>query len=208
MAIELIGDAYFELRLIVGLTLLGVLALIDVIKNPRNPRRLKEYAFLFSVTALAIGYGVIHDLVTYNICSEYFTIGYGLKSAADSFYPEVALLAVKASWSAGLLIGLVILIANNPHKQLPQLDYNSLARYLAGPLTCSIVLAVTFGLVANLLSPIIANQLELSVLRLHNEAGFLTVWGIHIGTYFGGLVGLILSAVLIRKARRTLSVPR
>ncbi len=198
-------DSTWVPRLAVGLTILGVLAVLDVIKNPRNPKRLKEYAFLFSVTALAIGYGIAHDFVTYNICSEYFTVGYGLEGAQDGFSSEVVLLAAKAAWSAGLFIGLVLLIANNPSKRISQLSYRALTRFLLGPLAFSISAAVLCAAAANVFSQFIANHLELGVLQLRDEVGFLTVWGAHIGTYCGALVGLVFVAAKVRKTRRGLA---
>jgi len=184
---ELLRDTW-PWRLALGLGLLAVLAAIDLVRHPKNPTRIKEYGFLFAVTGATMVHGLVHDLVTWSFSPEYFAVGKGLGDCADSFFPEVAALALKASWSAGLFIGLVLLIANNPSKRRPQLPYRRLARFVLWPLACSVGAAVVAGLAS----------------YLSGAAEFSQVWAIHIGTYVGALVGVITGAVLVRRERTRL----
>ena len=82
--------------------------------------------------------GLVHDLVTYSIFSEYFSIGKGIDEAEVGFGWPVVRLALMASWSAGLFIGLALLVANNPKRRLTQLNYRDLATRLVWPLVRSI----------------------------------------------------------------------
>lgn len=106
-------DSTWGIRLAVGLVGLVYLAAIDWYKNPKNPTRIKEYGFLFGVTGLAMVHGLVHDFFTHAVSSEYFSVGKGMGPRGDAFGPDVALLALQASWSVGLLIGLPIIPVKN-----------------------------------------------------------------------------------------------
>jgi hypothetical protein len=191
-------------RVGIGLGLLAVFAVVDLVRHPRNPTRIKEYGFLFAVTGATMAYGLLHDLFTYSISPEYFAVGKGLGAGADSFFPEVAALALKASWSAGLFIGLTLLIANNPSKRRPQLPYCRLARAVAVPLIAALVAATIVGLSVRTTSDRLSMLLRIDDLGLSDQAAFVTVWCIHLGTYAGALVGVFGAAVLVRCERRRL----
>ncbi len=122
------------------------LGLHDFRKNPGNPKRAKEYCFLFSVMGLAIAYAIAHDFVTAGISREYFTQGKGL--VEQDFAWNLSWLAVKASYSIGLVLGMLLLVLNNPSKKFVQLPYRALYLILLWPLGFSLVFAATFGLVA------------------------------------------------------------
>lgn len=177
-------DPTFVYRLAFGLAVLGVLGIRDLVRNPDNPKRLKEYAFLFGVTLVVMGYGLAHDAVTFAISPRYYREEKLL--AVVDFFPDVAVLALQASWTAGLGVGLAILVANNPSKRAPQLPYKRLAWFLLLPLTCSPLVAATFGGLARLVW-----QFDLKS----------TVHLIHIGTYAGAIVGTVAAALAIRRAR-------
>ncbi len=194
-------DDTWVIRMIAGLSALAVLAAIDLCRNPENPTRVKEYGFLFGVTGLTIAYGLIVDMVTYTISTEYFSVGKGLSGAEKSFYPDVAVMAVKAAWSAGLVVGVGLLVANNPRKDLPQLGYRGLARCLFFPLSLSVACGLILGFSARLSASSLSARVGLNSLGLESDSGFITVWGTHIGIYVGGLVGLILAVGRIRRGR-------
>ena len=193
----------WEIRLIVGLSALAIMAAIDLYRNPGNTTRVKEYGFLFGVTGLTIAYGLIVDTVTYSISTEYFSVGKGLHGAESSFYPDVAILAMKAAWSAGLVVGVVLLVANNPRKHLPQLSYRGLARCLFFPWSMSVAFALILGLTSRISAPSLSGWIGLNGIGLDNDVGFITVWGIHIGIYLGGLFGLIMAVGCIGRGRRS-----
>ncbi len=116
----------FRYRVVLGVLFFALLGFVDVCRNPSNPRRAREYLFLFSCAGIAMGYGVAHDFVTCHISPAYFVWGKGLESAADGFNFDVVKLALMASWSAGLIVGVVLLLANNPREGRPQLGYPAL----------------------------------------------------------------------------------
>ncbi|HHH27511.1 MAG TPA: hypothetical protein ENK57_04055, partial [Polyangiaceae bacterium] len=71
-------DPTFIYRVAFGLTVFATLGVRDLLKNPQNPSRLKEYLFLFSVTAAVMSYGLAHDLLTFSISPSYFSAVKGL----------------------------------------------------------------------------------------------------------------------------------
>jgi hypothetical protein len=193
---------YFSLkyRIIAGLIFFAALGILDLIKNPQNPKRLKEYGFLFSVVGITMLYGLLHDYITSTISPDYFVLGKGIESAREGFNKDVAMLALKATWSAGLVIGVAFLLPNNPSKIKPQLKYKTLYGLLIYPLLLSVLLAVLIGILFNVFAPKFSSSLnELPNPRSYKF--FMTVWGIHIGSYAGGLLGMIVGIVRIRMLR-------
>ncbi len=59
----------------------------------------------------AVGYGVLHDLVTAHICVEYFTVGHPLIIASDSPVVMALFWGVVATWWVGLILGLGLAVA-------------------------------------------------------------------------------------------------
>jgi hypothetical protein len=108
-----------------------------------------------------------------------------------------------ASWSAGLFIGLALLVANNPKTGLPQLGYRELARMLAMPLLCSAAFAVSGAVAGLACAPAVAARLGLDYLGLEDPRAFVVVSGIHAGSYLGGLVGAVSAFVVIRRRRKS-----
>jgi len=60
----------------------------------------------------AIIYGVIHDLVTANICVEYFTIGHPRLIESESPVQLAFLWGVMATWWGGLILGTLIALVS------------------------------------------------------------------------------------------------
>lgn len=199
-------DPSFVWRVVFGLFVFVLLGFIDYRKHPDNPQRVKEYVFLFSVTGLAMVFGLAHDFMAYSISREYYVVGKGIQSAADRFNLQVMTLALKATWTAGLVIGTVFLVANNPDKKGRRLSYQKLFRLLLIPLINAIIFAVLFGVGAFLEPSVLLKQKPLEgILPLLNDpTAFVTAWGIHIGSYTGGAVGLAVAAGLIYKYKRNL----
>jgi len=61
-----------------GVAILAAMALLDYLQHPKNPTRLKEYAFLVYAMLVAVAYGILHDHVTATISREYFLRWKGL----------------------------------------------------------------------------------------------------------------------------------
>jgi hypothetical protein len=198
-------DPTFAIRLVLGLSALSVLAIVDLVRHPHNPTRAKEYGFLFAVTGAAMAYGVLHDIVTYSISWEYFAVGKNVPEAADGFGWSVIRLALMASWSAGLFVGLVLLIANNPRSGLHKLAYRRLARKLLWPLGGTVGASVICGVVGMAFAPTLVMRLGLDDLRLHDPHSFVIVSSIHAGTYLGGIAGVVVAVVAVRCERKRLT---
>lgn len=195
----MVDDPTFPYRVAFGLTVFGVLGAIDVVRHPRNPKRLKEYAFLFAVTGAAMLHALLHDAVTYALSPDYFRVVKGLP--ARSFFPEVAKLAAMAGWTAGLAVGLTLLVANNPLPRLAQLPYSSLAHELRWPLGGSVLLAATLGSAAELWPRPWVRLLALGGLPIEAPHHVAMVWAVHIGTYTGALAGLARAFLRVRRRR-------
>lgn len=108
-----------------------------------------------------------------------------------------------ASWSAGLAIGLAILVANNPKTGVPQLAYRELSRLLSIPLASSAGFAVGGAVAGLMFAPAVVAILGLDYLGLEDPRAFVVVYGIHAGTYLGGVSGVVVAVVLVKKKRRS-----
>jgi len=197
-----VNDPTFAIRVALGLGVFAVLALIAFRRDPRHPR-LAEYAFLFGTTACVMLYAVAHNVVTYHIAPIYFDVGYGLDSASDGLSWDVAELALKAGWTKGLLGGAVLLMANNPTASGAQLGYDELVRCVAKIIGLSVPIECIFGSVFVLSDGVIATYRGTPELA---GAGFFTVWGLHLGAYAGGAIGVVWAVVWIRRKKHEMDV--
>jgi len=140
-----VSDATFPYRVAIGLAIFGALLALELWRRPREPRRLKEYSFLFGMTIVTMLYGVVHDFVTWSICRDYYVVGKGIPSASHGYTLDVVKLAMKATWTAGLLGAAVLLVANNPDRQGRQLPYPNLIAMALLPLLASVLLEGALG---------------------------------------------------------------
>ena len=206
------SDAGLALRIGVGAAIFAILALIDLARNGRHATRWREYALLLIAAVVAMAFGAINDVITSSISWEYFYYGKGLSEQLGPTVPPdpsrlqaaAALVGVKASWSAGLIIAVALLLANNPSKRLPRLRNRSLLIYLPIALTCVIVGGVLGGLTGYAGLPThwntdFAEMLQRDEMRPRR---FMATYGVHLGEYLGGAVGMILALGLIRRRRR------
>ncbi len=105
--------------------------------------------FLGIIAACVLGsvvYGIAHDLVTTRICVEYFTIGH--VKIIDSDDPTQLALAwgVRASWWAGLFLGILLSCAARLGKR-PQRSFRSLLKPIFGLMIVMGVFAFGAGVV-------------------------------------------------------------
>lgn len=191
----------FVLRAAVGISFFVALGVWDLWRHPENPRRAKEYLFLFGVTAAAMTYAVMHDAITYHLSPEYFIYGKGLAGARDGFGWPVVRLALMAGWSPGLIVGATLLIANNRDAAGRQLRYPVLWSYAVVVLILSAGMAAALGCIFLLFSSRIAAAAALP-LTGDSARAFVTVWGLHIGTYAGAAMGLIGAATGVWRRKR------
>jgi len=211
----ILSDAGLFLRIAVGVCIFAVFALVDLRKNRAAATRWREYAFLLTCVLAAIAYGAMNDQLTSAISWEYFYYGKDLANQLGAQVPPdplklhlaAAIVGIKATWSAGLLIGVAMLLANNPSKCLPRLRNRSLLRALPLVLLLTLLFAAAGAIAGRFALPALWNSDFADMLR-RNEMRprrFMTVYGIHLGGYIGGLLGM-LAAVWRIRLRRRLSV--
>lgn len=196
------SDDGLLLRIGLGLIVLATLAAVDVRRHGLASRRLREYGFLLTCVAAAMAYGVINDQITVSISWEYFWVhGQELnlvwlpnEPPGESGPLRLAAveMGIKATWSAGLVIGVAVLLANNPSKRRRPLPWGAIYRLIP------LVFAAGAGVAAagGLLGYFTGGQ-EQSLDRRFNA-----VYYTHLGGYLGGLIGCVGAVVYILRRRR------
>ncbi len=212
----LAANGYLLLRILLGVTVLSALAIADLRRNGRRATRWREYAFLLLCVAVACLYGASNDQVSVTLSWEYFYYGKELSEVLGPNLPpdpfslrlHASLVGVEATWSAGLLIGVALLIANNPRKSnLPRLTYPQLAAQLPLAIALIIPLAATGALIGHQggltwAGSDFASMVQLNMWRPYR---FMSAWGEHLGAYAGGLLSLILLPIRIHRHRHQLA---
>ena len=204
-------------RITTGVLILLTLAILDYRRNRHRATRWREYLFLLICTIAAMAYGALNDQITSAISWEYFYYGKDLDKVLGPTTPpdplklhlHAALVGIQATWTAGLIIGVALLFANNPSKTLPQLPQKTLLKFL--PLVMLITAATAsvgayLGQTGHLVR---FNDDFPEMLRtgLWRPRRFMTVFGIHLGGYLGGLLGILTAVTLILHKRRQLRNP-
>jgi ABC-type uncharacterized transport system YnjBCD permease subunit len=162
---------------------------------------------------VAVAYGIVNDQITCRISWEYFYYGKDLAPILGPDVPpnsaalqwQAVRIGAAATWWAGLIIGAVMLIANNPSRGGPQLPYTRLVARLPIILAVTAVAAAIFGVAGydyllNWISPDFQNISELNLWRPHR---YMAVYGIHLGGYIGGALATIYAATSIHRQRRS-----
>ncbi len=187
-------------RLPLLLALMAVVAWIDWRRHAERATKWREYGFLVATGFLGGLAGLAIDQITATISPEYFAVGKGI--ARDEYFRlQVAAFGFQAGLVAGMVIGGVFLIANNPRPDRPCVPMRRLFRFATWPI-CAALATAPFGcFVATRWDPLcLANDLS-DVVSPAAMAHFLAVWGIHLGLYVGAAVGTIYGVVRIRRLR-------
>ena len=201
------------IRISLGIAVLAALAIADLYKNGRQATRWREYAFLALCVGVAIAYGILNDLITSRISWEYFYYGKDLAPIIGPQVPpdpaalqfQAMRIGAGATWWAGLIIGAALLIANNPSRRMPRLKYSRLIARLPGILVITALCAAIFVITGhhfllNWISPDFQDFARADLWRPHR---FMTVYGIHLGGYFGGAMAVVygISSVLMERRK-------
>jgi hypothetical protein len=205
-------------RVAVGVVIFVGLALWDYDKHGPRATRWREYVVLLACVAAAMLYGAINDQITTTISWEYFAYGKGIAEVVPVNEPpnsplfrwEAAKVGMKATWTAGLIIGVALLVANNPFRDTPRLSYRRLIRFVPLVLVItaltSTVLAFAgyFGFFVRFDTDF-QEMVRADQWRPHR---FMAVYGEHLGGYVGGLLGTTIAVIrIIRERRRQRHAP-
>jgi hypothetical protein len=205
------SDCGLLTRIIIGSSILLVMALADLRRHGRRATRWREYLFLIAAVVVAMLYGAVNDSITSKISWEYFYYGKDLmQSLGPNTPPDPAALAwsaaavgIKATWSAGLIVGVAMLMANNPKPGLPQLSYPRLLRLMPIIFLCCLACAMALG-IGGYRGWLIGMSSDFGDMVRRDEFRpyrFMAVFGIHLGGYIGGLIGTVWAVICIRGNR-------
>lgn len=209
----IVSDGSLPFRIAAGVLIFATMAIVELRRKGKAAKRWREYAFLLGCVAIAIVYGITNDLVTSRISPEYFLF---FKGAAERVSAEAAAnpelhraeldwqavrIGTLATWTAGLLAGAFLLIANS-FGRWPRLSMRRMARYVPIIFAAAIVGGVLLGIVSYRggliwmaeFREMVAND-EMRPFRV------MCTYGIHLGGYIGSLLGLLASIALVIRAR-------
>jgi hypothetical protein len=194
-------------RLGVLAMLMSIVAGIDWRRNGAAATKWREYAFLLAAGLLGGLIGIANDLITSTISPDYFVIGKGIP--ADGYFRlHVVSLGFQAGLMMGMLVGGIYLIANNPKPNRRSLPLVQLFRFALPPILTAIALAPLGALLIGRWDPLnfrSPSQLG-NLLNPTQATRFLTVWGMHLGIYAGGLLGTFYGVFAIRRCRTSLGM--
>jgi len=159
-------------------------------------------------------YGALNDQITSLISWEYFYYGKELAGELGADIPPervammwaAAKVGMGATWSAGLILGVALLIANNPRKGRARVTYGALVRTLPRVLGIVVVCSIVGGLLGfyGMLTWVSADFGDMVRTNDWRPYRFMATFGVHLGAYFGGLVGIITAVVRVVRLRRRL----
>ena len=184
---------------------LVVMAAVDIVRRGREATRWKDYVFLAASTAAAVAFAIGNDMVTSTISPLYFECHEELTKSCANVHLLAVLVAARGSWWVGLVLGVALLMMNNPRKTLPQLPWRRMYGKLLYPLVLAAVGSTAMGLLSWTGVISLPGDLNRAVADARE---FNAVFASHSGAYVGGVVGAILAAVQVirqRKKARTLA---
>lgn len=176
----------------------------DWIKNPQNPTRVHEYCFLLTSMLLWVAYGIMHDHITATISPEYFLHAKQLSTSPYAYRISVTLLAAKATYGPGAIVGALLLIANNPSPHAPQLPYRKLFQYCVYAVLMAMLTGIGLGLMCSFFGGrTVLRELAADNYAQDRQLQFMLVWGIHAGSYLGAFLGSVLVTVFVVRRRKS-----
>jgi hypothetical protein len=205
------SDGGLLVRIVVGCSVFAGLAIADFSRHGRSATRWREYAVLAAAVGAAMLYGIVNDQITSGISWEYFYYGKELDKVLGPQTPpqawalrwEAAKVGMKATWTAGLIFGVVLLLANNPYRDLPRLKNRELLEMIPIMVLMAAGLGIIGGILGyeGFLSSLSADFQEMMRTDVFRPRRFICTWGIHLGGYVGGFVGTFVAAVIIVRRR-------
>lgn len=165
-------------------------------------RRPREYGWLLLAGGLGALFGLAVDQATSRLSPDYFVYGKGL-DPGPGFARDVLLLSLQAGLAGGLCAGGVLLLVNQPAPARgPVLPVGGLLRAAAWIVALALLAAPLGAAAARAWDPLdLRHELRGVLDDPDRQTAFVTVWGLHAGVYAGALVGLVIAAVRVRRAR-------
>lgn len=205
------SDMGLMLRVGAGVAIFTVFAFVEYRRRGRSARRWKEYLFLIYCTLAMMIFGVINDQVTVSVSWEYFVYGKEFPGAEAGRPDEWTLrvwaceIGLKATWTAGLILGAILLICNNPARRDPIIPMRSMLGLVWAIFIPAAVLAAILGIAGyfGAWKDLTDDFRYLWSENLLRPRTFMAVWGMHLGAYIGGFLGSTGLAGWILKKRFT-----
>lgn len=156
--------------------------------------------------AMAISYGILHDMVTAHLCVEYFTVGHPPVFNTESPVMLAFGWGVIATWWAGAIIGVSLACAARlgPY---PKRLASSLAKPLFQLMCIMFMIAAAAGAIGALLAA--SGQLRLTgrfsaAVPAERQTLFLADLWAHNASYLSGLIGGLVLTRRVWSNRRKL----
>lgn len=165
---------------------------------------MKFFKTILTTLAIAIAYGILHDLVTAHLCVEYFTIGHPKIIESESPILLALIWGVIATWWVALPMGIFI-AGFNHFGSRPTLEFNLILKLILKLILIMFSVALLAGIIGYVLT-------ELNVIYLlprladHIDATkhskFLAAGWAHTSSYLSGIIGTIVICKIILKRRK------
>jgi hypothetical protein len=205
------SDSGLLVRIAVGCCVFAGLAIADFSRRGRSATRWREYAVLAVTVGAAMLYGIVNDQITSGISWEYFYYGKELDKVLGPQTPpqawalrwEAAKVGMKATWTSGLIFGVVLLLANNPYRTLHRLKNRELLRMIPIMVLTAGAMGIIGGILGyeGFLSWLSVDFQDMMRADVFRPRRFICTWGIHLGGYVGGFVGTFVAAVMVVRRR-------
>jgi len=208
-------DAGLLVRVLIGTAIFFMLAGIYLYRNGPAARRWREYSVLIAAVLAALAYGTINDQVTVTISPEYFLYGkelykiVGDNPTMETLRWEAAKVGFKATWSAGLIFGVALLLANNPYRHWVQLRNRELMLWIPVIVAMAAILGAVGGWLGYRggLAKFDSDFQDLLAADIYRPYRFMATWGVHLGGYVGGLIGTAIAVIGVIRRRISLQKP-
>lgn len=144
------------------------------------------------------------------ISPEYFLYGKELAHKIGDNPPmlqlrwEAAMIGLKATWTVGLIFGVILLLANNPFGLLPRLRNRQLMMYIPMILLITAICGAAGGFLGyhGFLTRFDSDFQDMVAANFYRPNRFMSAWGVHLGDYIGGILGTIVAALFVFLRRR------
>lgn len=161
-------------------------------------------AIIALAVAAAVAYGILHDLVTAQLCVEYFTIAHPRIVESESPVVLTLVWGVTATWWMGLLLGVPLALACRAGKR-PKRSARDVAPAVGKLLVAMACCAIVAGLAAyglSTLGVLMVPMLYLKLIPTETLPRFAAAFWAHNASYATGVLGGLIVIVRVWRARR------